>query len=114
MNDVKASTLSPELLQLMEAYWRAANYLSVGQIYLCDNPLLKHPFVPTDVKHLIRRFPRFWSRVSCATWPTSTRRRVRDPCVVHTPKIDVERLRFLALSFSLRRRGSYPLLGHWH
>ncbi|MBX6324676.1 MAG: hypothetical protein IRY93_01420, partial [Chthoniobacterales bacterium] len=33
--------LSPELLRRMDAYWRAANYLSVGQIYLLDNPLLK-------------------------------------------------------------------------
>ena len=33
--------LSPELLRKMDAYWRAANYLSVGQIYLLDNPLLK-------------------------------------------------------------------------
>lgn len=33
--------LSPELLHKMDAYWRAANYLSVGQIYLYDNPLLK-------------------------------------------------------------------------
>ncbi len=32
--------LSPELLGRMDAYWRAANYLSVGQIYLRDNPLL--------------------------------------------------------------------------
>ncbi len=36
-------TLSPELLQKINAYWRAANYLSVGQIYLYDNPLLKEP-----------------------------------------------------------------------
>ena len=34
-------TLEPELLQRMDAYWRAANYLSVGQIYLYDNPLLR-------------------------------------------------------------------------
>ncbi len=33
-------SLSPELLQKINAYWRAANYLSVGQIYLLDNPLL--------------------------------------------------------------------------
>ena len=38
-----AKTLSPELLSKMDAYWRAANYLSVGQIYLYDNPLLKRP-----------------------------------------------------------------------
>ena len=34
-------TLKPDELQKMNAYWRAANYLSVGQIYLYDNPLLK-------------------------------------------------------------------------
>ena len=33
--------LSPDLLEKMDAYWRAANYLSVGQIYLKDNPLLE-------------------------------------------------------------------------
>ncbi len=38
-----ARTLEPELLHKMDAYWRAANYLSVGQIYLYDNPLLKRP-----------------------------------------------------------------------
>jgi xylulose-5-phosphate/fructose-6-phosphate phosphoketolase len=38
---MKTTTLSPELLHKMDAYWRAANYLSVGQIYLYDNPLLK-------------------------------------------------------------------------
>ena len=36
------STLSDELA-LIDAYWRAANYLSVGQIYLLDNPLLREP-----------------------------------------------------------------------
>jgi phosphoketolase len=35
--------LSREELKLMDAYWRAANYLSVGQIYLYDNPLLQKP-----------------------------------------------------------------------
>jgi xylulose-5-phosphate/fructose-6-phosphate phosphoketolase len=33
----------------MDAYWRAANYLSVGQIYLYDNPLLRRPLALTDV-----------------------------------------------------------------
>jgi xylulose-5-phosphate/fructose-6-phosphate phosphoketolase len=42
--------LSPQLLQEMDAYWRAANYLSVGQIYLLDNPLLKRPLTLEDVK----------------------------------------------------------------
>ena len=45
--------LSPELLGKMDAYWRAANYLSVGQIYLYDNPLLKRPLALADVKHML-------------------------------------------------------------
>jgi len=46
-------TLSPDLLEKMDAYWRAANYLSVGQIYLCDNPLMKRPLALSDIKHLL-------------------------------------------------------------
>ncbi len=42
--------LSPDLLRKMDAYWRAANYLSVGQIYLYDNPLLKKPLDQTHIK----------------------------------------------------------------
>ena len=42
--------LSAELLGKMHAYWRAANYLSVGQIYLLDNPLLKRPLRLDDIK----------------------------------------------------------------
>jgi xylulose-5-phosphate/fructose-6-phosphate phosphoketolase len=37
----------------MDAYWRAANYLSVGQIYLFDNPLLKRPLALANVKHML-------------------------------------------------------------
>ncbi len=36
-------TLTPDPLAWMDAYWRAANHLAVGQTYLCDNPLLKRP-----------------------------------------------------------------------
>ncbi len=43
-------TLTPELLHKMDAYWRAANYLSVGQIYLFDNPLLKQPLTLAHIK----------------------------------------------------------------
>ena len=50
---MKTNILSPELLQKLDAYWRAANYLSVGQIYLSDNPLLKRPLALTDVKHML-------------------------------------------------------------
>ena len=40
----------PESLRLLDAYWRAANYLSVGQIYLLDNPLLQEPLQPAHIK----------------------------------------------------------------
>src|SRR5512132_2174208 len=42
--------LAPDLLRKINAYWRAANYLSVGQIYLYDNPLLKEPLKLAHVK----------------------------------------------------------------
>src|SRR5215472_10981604 len=42
--------LSPELLQKMDAYWRASNYLSVGQIYLLGNPLLRKPLKREHIK----------------------------------------------------------------
>lgn len=42
--------LSPDLLRKIDAYWRAANYLSVGQIYLYANPLLKHPLKREHIK----------------------------------------------------------------
>jgi len=42
--------LSPTELERINAYWRAANYLSVGQIYLLDNPLLREPLGPEHVK----------------------------------------------------------------
>ena len=45
--------LTPDLLHRMDAYWRAANYLSVGQIYLYDNPLLKEPLTLSHVKPLL-------------------------------------------------------------
>ena len=47
---MKTTTLSPELLHKMDAYWRAANYLSVGHIYLYDNPLLKKPLKLAHIK----------------------------------------------------------------
>ena len=47
---MKIKTLAPKLLRKMDAYWRAANYLSVGQIYLYDNPLLKKPLKLAHIK----------------------------------------------------------------
>jgi xylulose-5-phosphate/fructose-6-phosphate phosphoketolase len=50
---MKTKTLSPAMLRKINAYWRAANYLSVGQIYLRDNPLLKEPLKLEHVKHML-------------------------------------------------------------
>lgn len=44
------SSLSDHEIQLLDRYWRAANYLSVGQIYLMDNPLLREPLRPEHIK----------------------------------------------------------------
>jgi len=51
------SPLSPDLLERMNAYWRAANYLSVGQIYLLDNPLLAKPLT---IEHIKPRLVGHW------------------------------------------------------
>ncbi|HUH27598.1 phosphoketolase family protein [Gelidibacter sp.] len=45
--------LSEDLLQKINAYWRAANYLSVGQIYLWDNPLMQKPLKPEHIKPML-------------------------------------------------------------
>ena len=50
MNTDPPGPLSPDQLDLLDAYWRAANYLSVGQIYLLDNPLLREPLRIEHVK----------------------------------------------------------------
>src|SRR5262245_60635891 len=50
-------TLRPDLLKKMDAYWRAANYLSVGQIYLYDNRLRKEP---PKLKHVKPRLLGHW------------------------------------------------------
>jgi xylulose-5-phosphate/fructose-6-phosphate phosphoketolase len=49
--------LSRQELKLMNAWWRAANYLSVGQIYLLDNPLLREPL---ELKHIKPRLLGHW------------------------------------------------------
>lgn len=49
-SNIAGSPLSPAELASMNGWWRAANYLSVGQIYLLDNPLLKEPLKPEHVK----------------------------------------------------------------
>jgi xylulose-5-phosphate/fructose-6-phosphate phosphoketolase len=60
-SSLTVQTLSPELLEKMHAYWRAANYLSVGQIYLFDNPLLKEPLT---IEHIKPRLLGHWGTTS--------------------------------------------------
>ena len=48
---IHSPELDDEELQLIHAYWRAANYLAVGMIYLQDNPLLREPLKPEHIKN---------------------------------------------------------------
>jgi xylulose-5-phosphate/fructose-6-phosphate phosphoketolase len=48
-----ATPLAPDALRLIDAYWRAANYLAVGQMYLYDNPLLREPLTLAHIKPLL-------------------------------------------------------------
>ena len=56
-NDSANKTLSPDEIRLIDAWWRAANYLSVGQIYLLDNPLLRESLT---IKHVKPRLLGHW------------------------------------------------------
>ena len=51
--NANATPLTPRARDLIDAWWRAANYLAVGQIYLFDNPLLKRPLAVDDIKHML-------------------------------------------------------------
>ncbi len=54
MQQVKATpVLDAQTARKMDAYWRAANFLSVGQIYLCGNPLLKEPLTIGHIKRML-------------------------------------------------------------
>ena len=53
MDTVNGAPLDEATLRAIDAYWRAANFLSVGQIYLCDNPLLRQPLRQEHVKKLL-------------------------------------------------------------
>jgi xylulose-5-phosphate/fructose-6-phosphate phosphoketolase len=56
-NNVGEAHLSKEELELIDAYRRAANYLSVGQIYLADNPVLREPL---ELRHIKPRLLGHW------------------------------------------------------
>ncbi len=53
INPDTTNVLSPDELEKTDAYWRTANYLSVGQIYLRDNPLLRKPLEIAHIKHML-------------------------------------------------------------
>ena len=59
---IKDAPLSRDELNKIDAYWRAANYLSVGQIYLYDNPLLKKPLIKDHIKPRLLE-PAFQTRI---------------------------------------------------
>jgi hypothetical protein len=68
--------LSTDLLRRIDAYWRAANYLAVGQIYPYDNPLLREPLKAEHIK------PRLLGRVALLACP-----RVGCACKVSRPSV---------------------------
>ena len=61
--------LSAEDLERLTTWWRAANYLSVGQIYLLDNPMLRRPLQAEDVKP---RLLGHWGTTPASTSSTRT------------------------------------------
>ena len=66
-----ATPLPKEDVRKLDAYWRAANYLSVGQIYLYDHPLLTEPLT---LEHIKPRLLGHWGppRVSTSSMSTAT------------------------------------------
>jgi xylulose-5-phosphate/fructose-6-phosphate phosphoketolase len=53
MKQTSSPVLDAQIARKIDAYWRAANFLSVGQIYLCDNPLLKEPLAAPHIKRML-------------------------------------------------------------
>ena len=51
--ETKNKTLSQDMLQKINTYWRAANYISVGQLYLHENPLLREPLKASHIKKML-------------------------------------------------------------
>lgn len=72
---IEKQPLSQEMLEKMNAYWRAANYLSAGQLYLLDNPLLRKPLAMDQIKKKSsvtgEPYPDRISCTSTATAPSS-------------------------------------------
>ena len=66
---IQGSPLSAEALRKVHAYWRACNYLSLGMIYLQDNPLLREPLKPEHIKN---RLLGHWEQVQACHLRTFT------------------------------------------
>ena len=79
---VRAERLSSADAQLLDAYWRAANYLSVGQTYLYDNPLLKEPLKKEHVKP---RLVGHWGTTPGKQQHPAKGRSTRNCCAKWTP-----------------------------
>ena len=58
---IEKQPLSQEMLEKMDAYWRAANYLSAGQLYLLDDPLLRKPLT---MEHIKKKIVGHWGTVT--------------------------------------------------
>lgn len=63
------TALSAHSISQLDAHWRAANYLAVGQIYLMGNPLLTQPLRP---EHIKPRLLGHWGTSPASTWCTRT------------------------------------------
>jgi phosphoketolase len=77
---MSAGPLAPDELRRLDAFWRAANYLSVGQIYLLDNPLLREPLALEHVKpRLLGHWGTTPTPASCGSSPATSARARRWP-----------------------------------
>ena len=71
--------LEPDELRRIDAYWRASNYLSVGQIYLYDNPLLREPLKLDHVKPRTQGGGDTWENLVCACIKCNAKKGGRTP-----------------------------------
>ncbi len=80
-------TLTSQELDLIHAYWRAANYLSVGQIYLLDNPLLRQPL---ELKHVKPRLLGHWGTTPGLNFIMTARKTLRSKPPPHNHQAEYE------------------------
>ena len=88
-----AKKLDTDLALKMDAYWRAANYLSVGQIYLYDNPLLRKPLT---LKHIKPRLLGHWGTTPGLNFIYVHLNRIIEPAGTTTSTSSISRGRAMA------------------